>query len=101
MPKMAIVGAGSLVFTRTLVTDLLHQEATEGSELRLVDIDPARLEAARRSVESLIERAHKKATVIATLDAALRCRHPLSQSGLTQRVPTRPLLGPACWPFLL
>jgi hypothetical protein len=40
---MAIVGAGSLVFTRTLVTDLLYQEATEGSELRLVDIDPARL----------------------------------------------------------
>lgn len=74
MPKIAIVGAGSLVFTRTLVTDLLHHEATEGSELRLVDIDPTRLEAARRSVEHLMARAHKKATVIATLDATTGIR---------------------------
>lgn len=70
MAKIAIVGAGSLVFTRTLVTDLLHQEPTEDAELRLVDIDPARLEAARRSVEGIVARAGKKARVVATVDLA-------------------------------
>lgn len=68
MPKVAIVGAGSLVFTRTLVTDLLQHDATDGSEIRLVDIDANRLELARRSVEALVARAKKPATVVATLD---------------------------------
>ena len=50
MTKIAIVGAGSLVFTRTVVSDLLQQEATADAEIRLVDIDPIRLErAATRS----------------------------------------------------
>ena len=57
MTKIAIVGAGSLVFTRTVVSDLLQQEATADAEIRLVDIDPIRLERARHAVERLAARA--------------------------------------------
>ena len=50
MTKIAIVGAGSLVFTRALVGDLLQQEATADAEIHLVDIDDRRLGDAVKAV---------------------------------------------------
>jgi len=44
--KIAFIGAGSTVFGRTLVSDLLAHEALRDSELRLMDIHPERLETA-------------------------------------------------------
>jgi alpha-galactosidase len=70
MPKVAIVGAGSLVFTRTLVNDMLRQEATAGSEFHLVDVDPERLGRARRAVEHLMARAGRQGGVKASVDCA-------------------------------
>lgn len=74
MAKIAIVGAGSLVFTRTLVNDLLQQAATADSEVRLIDIDGARLEQARQAVEHLVAKAGGKLTVRSTLDCATGVR---------------------------
>ncbi|MGH9104345.1 MAG: hypothetical protein ACRDZX_00635 [Acidimicrobiales bacterium] len=70
MAKVAIVGAGSLVFTRTVVGDLLQQEATEDVEVHLVDIDPDRLERARQAVERLAARAGRSVPVSAYRDCA-------------------------------
>ena len=44
MPKVAFVGAGSTVFTRNLVGDLLRfAELADDTTLALMDIDPERL----------------------------------------------------------
>ncbi len=39
MPKIAFIGAGSFVFTRNLVRDILSYPALSGSDLFLMDID--------------------------------------------------------------
>ena len=44
MPDIAIIGAGSVVFTRRLLGDLLSFPALADSHIRLMDIDAKRLE---------------------------------------------------------
>ena len=70
MTKIAIVGAGSLVFTRKLVSDLLQHEATVDAEFHLIDIDEGRLRDAARVVEHIGERAGRKVPVFAAVDCA-------------------------------
>ncbi|MBV9848644.1 MAG: alpha-galactosidase [Armatimonadetes bacterium] len=68
MTKITFIGAGSLVFTRNLVRDLLTFPALEGVTLCLLDIDPERLEFARRAVEKIVGAGNYPARVEATLD---------------------------------
>ena len=42
-PKVAFIGAGSTVFMKNIVGDLLQRESLAGTQLALMDIDPARL----------------------------------------------------------
>lgn len=42
MPKIALIGAGSIVFTRNLCSDILLAPALQESTICLMDIDPAR-----------------------------------------------------------
>jgi alpha-galactosidase len=77
MPKVAFVGAGSTVFTRNLVGDLLRfEELADDTTLALMDIDPERLRTseivARRMAEGLGANARIEATVDrrAALDSA-------------------------------
>ena len=42
-PRIAFIGAGSTVFMKNLVGDILQRRALEQSVIALVDIDPARL----------------------------------------------------------
>ena len=56
MTKIALIGAGSLVFTRNLCNDILLTPALQDAELALMDIDPKRLERSRRLVEALVAR---------------------------------------------
>jgi alpha-galactosidase len=65
---ITIVGAGSVSFTRTLVSDLLQQPATRECELHLFDIDAEALEAARQLVEQMREEAKAPGTVRAFAD---------------------------------
>jgi alpha-galactosidase len=54
MPKIAFIGAGSTVFTRNLVGDVLSMpELAEGTTFALMDIDPERLRASERVTRQL------------------------------------------------
>ena len=56
-PRIAFIGAGSTVFMRNIVGDILQRPALAGSRIALMDIDPRRLEesalVARKLVEAL------------------------------------------------
>ncbi len=68
MSKIALIGAGSYVFTRRLCADILLAPALAGSTIALMDIDPIRLEQARAGVQSIVDVHGLKATVLATTD---------------------------------
>ena len=68
MPKIALIGAGSTVFTRSLCSDILLTPALQESTIALMDIDADRLQQAQSLVEAIIERRKLKAEVEATLD---------------------------------
>ncbi len=70
MTKIAIVGAGSLVFTRALVSDLLQQEATADAEIHLVDIDEQRLGEALKAVEAIAMASGRSVPMVASTDCA-------------------------------
>ena len=70
MVKIAVIGAGSLVFTRKLVSDLLQQEPTADAEIRLMDIDTGRLKEVGEVVEAIVDQSHSKARVTLTNDCA-------------------------------
>lgn len=68
MPKITFIGAGSLVFTRQLCSDVLLSPALQESTIALMDIDPTRLEQARGIVQAIVDRRKLKATVEAHTD---------------------------------
>src|SRR5690242_3176340 len=68
MPKITLIGAGSVVFTRNLCSDILLTPALQDANITLMDIDPTRLERSCDLVEAIIHRRNLKATVHATLD---------------------------------
>ena len=45
MTKLTIIGAGSAVFTKNIVTDVLSLDTFKKMEIALQDIDPVRLKA--------------------------------------------------------
>jgi alpha-galactosidase len=68
MPRIALIGAGSTVFTRNLCNDILLTPALQESTIALMDIDADRLQQAQALVEAIIERRNLGARVEATLD---------------------------------
>lgn len=66
--KIALIGAGSVVFTRNLCNDILLTPALQDCTISLMDIDPARLAQAKELVQMLIDKRGLKATVKATMD---------------------------------
>ena len=68
MPKIALIGAGSVVFTRNLCSDILFAPALRESTIALMDIDPTRLARAKTMVEGLIAARDVPARVEATTD---------------------------------
>lgn len=69
MPKIALIGAGSIVFTRALCGDILLTPALQNDAvIRLMDVDAARLAQAHELVTALIERRGLTARVEASLD---------------------------------
>ena len=63
MTTIAFIGAGSTVFTRNLCGDILQRAALAGSTIRLMDIDPKRLEESEIVVRKLIRTLDAPATV--------------------------------------
>jgi len=68
MSKITFIGAGSVVFTRNLCSDILLTPALQDCTIALMDIDPVRLERSRKLVQALIDRRGLKACVEATTD---------------------------------
>ena len=59
MTKVTFLGAGSTVFARQLITDILHIEGLDEGIIALVDIDQRRVDMAHRIAELLVERSGK------------------------------------------
>jgi alpha-galactosidase len=53
MPKITFIGAGSVVFTRNLCSDILLAPSLQESTIALMDIDPERLAQARDLVQAI------------------------------------------------
>ena len=70
MPKVTLIGAGSAVFARQLMTDILAVDGMDEGEFALVDVDAARLELALQVGERLVELAGKRWSVKASTDRA-------------------------------
>jgi alpha-galactosidase len=68
MAKIALIGAGSIVFTRNLCSDILLAPALQQSTIALMDIDPVRLAQAYDLVQAMVEARGIGARVEATLD---------------------------------
>src|SRR5512137_1664523 len=67
MVKITFIGAGSIVFTRNLCSDILLTSVLQDCAISLMDIDPVRLERSRRLVQAIIDRRGLKARVEATV----------------------------------
>jgi alpha-galactosidase len=70
MTKIAFIGAGSLVFTKNLVRDLLTFPAFEDCTIALMDIHSERLGFAKNAVDNIIAAGNYKAKVETTTDRA-------------------------------
>lgn len=68
MAKIVFIGAGSNVFTRGLVRDLLTYPLMRGAEIALVDINKQRLNYARRVCQKIVDMGNYPATITATTD---------------------------------
>src|SRR5881628_1686610 len=68
VPKVTFVGAGSAVFARQLMTDILAIDGLDEGVFALVDIDATRLELARRIAERLVELKRKRWKVEVSTD---------------------------------
>ena len=62
-PKIAFIGAGSTVFTKNIVGDILQRPALAQAHLALMDIDAQRLEESELVVRKLADTLKAKATV--------------------------------------
>jgi alpha-galactosidase len=68
MAKIAMIGAGSLVFCKTLMSDFLATPALAGSEYRLMALSHTRLDKMKAFVERMIRDNRVDARVLATTD---------------------------------
>jgi alpha-galactosidase len=66
MEKVVLIGAGSAVFTRGLVSDLISSGIE--TDLALVDIDPIALEVAERLTRKMVEFKQARIRISAHLD---------------------------------
>ena len=67
MKKFAFIGAGSFVFTRNIVRDLLSFPAFYDAEFCLMDIDKDRLDAIEACCRRILEASGKPAKITTTL----------------------------------
>ncbi|MFC4439958.1 MULTISPECIES: alpha-glucosidase/alpha-galactosidase [Natrialbaceae] len=68
MTKIAFIGAGSMVFAKNLVGDILSFEALEDSTIALMDIDEHRLAQTTEVAEKMVENGRVEATIESTTD---------------------------------
>jgi len=72
--KITLIGAGSVVFAKSLIGDILQFPELSDATICLMDVDPQRLKVAEIMANKMVAALNVKAKVIATLDqrAAIR-----------------------------
>lgn len=68
VPKIALIGAGSSVFTRNLCSDILLAPSLRDCKISLMDIDAGRLRRSRDLVQNIVDSRKLGAKVEATTD---------------------------------
>jgi alpha-galactosidase len=68
--KIAFIGAGSFLFTRGLVRDILTFPALADSTIALMDIDKERLDFIKTGIDNIVAAGNYPAKVVATTDRA-------------------------------
>jgi alpha-galactosidase len=68
MPKITVIGAGSFVFARRLVTDTLTWPSLQDSTIALMDIDESRLETMAALTRRMVDQAGTGAEVESTTE---------------------------------
>ena len=68
MAKITLIGAGSVVFAKNLLGDILSYPELADSEISLLDIDPARLAVAERMANRVANAVGAKPKITATTD---------------------------------
>ncbi len=68
MPTIAIIGAGSMVFSRNLVSDILAFDSLKDTTFRLMDVDQERLQVTREMARSINASRKANATIEITCD---------------------------------
>ncbi len=68
MPKIVLIGAGSVVFAKTLIADILSFPALQQGTLGLVDLNAERLELMAAYTRRLIEQQRLPATLEVTTE---------------------------------
>ncbi|MHC1695240.1 MAG: hypothetical protein AB9835_08205 [Eubacteriales bacterium] len=66
--KIALIGAGSLVFCRTLLNDMLQTPVLDGCEFALMSPTISKIEKMRDYMRGIIQRSGLKSTIYATTD---------------------------------
>ena len=67
-PKIAFIGAGSFIFARTIITDLMCFPELRDVRLSLMDVDRERLAVSENLARQVIAQVKAPATVTATTD---------------------------------
>lgn len=68
MAKIAFIGAGSVVFAKNLLGDVLLFDELKDCEIRLMDIDQERLSTADKMAHKLAEATSSRPKILSTLD---------------------------------
>jgi alpha-galactosidase len=68
VPTITFIGAGSTVFARNLLGDILSRPELVGSEIRLFDIDPGRLATSELVAHKVVAALGASATIVSTTD---------------------------------
>lgn len=73
MAKITLIGAGSVVFAKNLICDILQNPALIGSTICLMDIDAARLKIAKILADKVVAQLNVPAKIEATMDLKAAC----------------------------
>ena len=68
MPKIVLIGAGSTVFAKNMLGDILSYPELASSEICLMDIDPERLKTSEIMAHRLAKGLNANPTITATTD---------------------------------
>ena len=89
-PKIAFIGAGSTVFMKNIVGDVLQRPALVGSKIALMDIDPRRLEESAIVANKLVATLGVPAGSRRIPTSAARSKARTSWSRRSRSAATRP-----------